>query len=85
MTPPPERPPVGRLRSARFGLFDRLGVVPCAEQARPHSVLVQRRTELTVYPPSRHVEERGGARLSTACRPRFRPPVGEAVGGRSVG
>jgi hypothetical protein len=49
------RPTVGRLRSARFGLFDRLGVVPYAEQARPHSVLVQRRTEFTVYLPPRRV------------------------------
>ena len=49
------RPTVGRLRSARFGLFDRLGVVPYAEQARPHSVLVQRSTEFTVYLPPQRV------------------------------
>lgn len=48
------RPTVGWVRSARFGLLDRLGVVPYAEQARPHSVLLQRRTQFTVYlPPAR--------------------------------
>jgi hypothetical protein len=47
-------PTVGRVRSARFGLLDRLGVVSYAEQAAPHSVLLQARTEFTVYlPPAR--------------------------------
>jgi hypothetical protein len=37
--------------AARFGLFDRLGVVPFAEQARPHCVLIQPRTGFTIYLP----------------------------------
>lgn len=49
------RPTVGAVRSARFGLLDRLGVVPYAEQARTHSVLIQRSTEFTVYLPPRLV------------------------------
>ncbi len=47
-------PTEGRVTRARVGLFDRLGLVPFAEQGRPHSVLIQRRTEFTVYlPPGR--------------------------------
>jgi hypothetical protein len=45
---------VGRCVRARVGLYDRLGVVPLAEQDRPHSVLLQHRTDFTVYlPPGR--------------------------------
>lgn len=45
----------GRVVHARVGLFDRLGLVPYAEQLRPHSVLIQHRTEFTIYlPPGRH-------------------------------
>ena len=48
----------GRVLSARIGLFDRLGLVPYSEQCEPHSVLIQRRTEFTIYlPPGRY---RGG-------------------------
>jgi hypothetical protein len=44
-----------RVISARIGLFDRLGLVPYAEQARPHSVLIQRRTEFVIFlPPGRY-------------------------------
>lgn len=42
------------LISARFALFDRLGLVSYAEQQQPHSVLVQPLTDFTVYlPPTR--------------------------------
>lgn len=45
----------GRVVNARIGLFDRLGLVPCAEQCRPHSVLLQHRTAFTIYlPPGRY-------------------------------
>lgn len=45
----------GRIVAARIELFDRLGLVPYAEQAQPHSVLIQRRTEFTIYlPPKRY-------------------------------
>ena len=44
----------GRVVTARFGLLDRLGLVPYAVQAAPHSVLIQRRTAFTIYlPPQR--------------------------------
>lgn len=45
----------GRVLSACIGLFDRLGIVPFAEQAHPHSVLIQPQTEFTIYlPPERY-------------------------------
>jgi hypothetical protein len=45
---------VGRCVQARIGLFDRLGIVPFAEQTRPASVLLQPSTEFTIYlPPGR--------------------------------
>jgi hypothetical protein len=40
---------------AEIGLFDRLGIVPFAEQSRPHSVLLQHETEFTIYLPPRRV------------------------------
>jgi hypothetical protein len=44
----------GRVVSARIGLFDRIGLVPFAEQGAPHSVLIQPRSEFTIYlPPKR--------------------------------
>jgi len=43
----------GKCLKARFGLFDRLGVVPFAEQLEPHSVLLQPNTEFTIYLPPR--------------------------------
>lgn len=44
----------GRLLNARFGLFVRLGLVPLAEQQRPHSVLMQPINDFTVFlPPTR--------------------------------
>jgi Uncharacterized conserved protein (COG2071) len=43
---------------AEIGLFDRLGLVSFAEQAHPHSVLIQPETEFTIYlPPHRLAEE----------------------------
>jgi Uncharacterized conserved protein (COG2071) len=49
----------GRVRAARVGLFDRLGLVPYAEQLQPHSVLLQHRTEFTIYlPPGRYARHR---------------------------
>ena len=47
---------IGRCLEARFGLFDRLGVVPFARQLEPHSVLIQPRTEFTIYLPPRSYE-----------------------------
>jgi uncharacterized protein YqjF (DUF2071 family) len=44
-----------RVRNARIGLFDRLGLVPYDEQLEPHSVLVQPLTEFTIYLPPRPV------------------------------
>jgi uncharacterized protein YqjF (DUF2071 family) len=46
----------GKCRQARFALFDRLGVVPFAAQLEPHSVLLQPRTEFTIYLPPRPYE-----------------------------
>lgn len=44
----------GQVVRARIDLFDRLGLVPFSEQDRPHSVLLQPRTEFTIYlPPGR--------------------------------
>ena len=48
-------PTVGRCRAARFAVLDRLGVVPYAEQGAPHSVLLQERTEFTIYLPPRRL------------------------------
>ncbi len=41
----------GSVVQARIGLFNRLGLVPFAEQRQPHSVLIQHRTEFTIYLP----------------------------------
>ena len=46
-------PTPGRVRHARIGLFDRLGIVPFAEQAAAHSVLIQPRTEFQIHLPPR--------------------------------
>lgn len=46
-----------RLASAQFGLLARMGLVTAAEQAQPHSVLVQPETEFTVYLPPRVVAD----------------------------
>jgi hypothetical protein len=47
-------PTPGRVRHARIGLLDRLGIVPFAEQADAHSVLIQERTEFQIHlPPGR--------------------------------
>ena len=47
-------PTPGRVRQARIGLLDRLGLVPFAEQADAHSVLIQERTEFQIHlPPAR--------------------------------
>jgi hypothetical protein len=46
-------PGTGRVREARFGLLDRLGLVPLSEQARPYSVLIQAETEFLVRLPPR--------------------------------
>lgn len=45
---------VGKLRLARFGLLDRLGLVSTGDISSVHSVLMQARTEFTIYlPPKR--------------------------------
>ncbi len=41
----------GRMRNAKIGLFDRLGLVPFSEQSQPHSVLIQPESEFTIYLP----------------------------------
>jgi hypothetical protein len=46
-------PTPGRVRRARIGLLDRLGIVPFAEQADAHSVLIQERTEFQIHLPPR--------------------------------
>ncbi|MFN7978488.1 MAG: hypothetical protein U0P30_10145, partial [Vicinamibacterales bacterium] len=48
-------PVAGRVRQARWGLFDRLGLVPFDEQQTAHSVLIQPRTEFIVHLPPRRV------------------------------
>lgn len=45
----------GRVVAAKIGLFDRLGLVPFAEQTKPHSVMIQPLTEFTVYLPPRRL------------------------------
>ena len=48
----------GHVVNARIGLFDRMGIVPYAEQSQPHSVLIQHRTEFTIFlPPKLFVAE----------------------------
>jgi len=45
---------------ARIGLFDRLGIVPYAEQSKPHRVLIQYRTEFTIFlPPKTYATTKG--------------------------
>jgi hypothetical protein len=57
----------GRLVEAKFDLLDRLGIATFAEQATPHSVLLQRRTEFTIYlPPKRLVGGIAAQRLRKA-------------------
>ena len=46
-------PTPGRVRHARIGLLHRLGIVPFAEQADAHSVLIQERTEFQIHLPPR--------------------------------
>lgn len=48
----------GTCLHARIGLFDRLGIVPFAEQLQPHSILLQHHTEFTIYLPPRRLSER---------------------------
>jgi hypothetical protein len=63
----------GRVVRARIGLFDRLGLVPYTEQDRPHSVLLQHRTEFTIYlPPGRFASgvSQGAEAGAAADRPR---------------
>lgn len=45
-----------RLRSASFGLLDRLGLVSQREQQNPHSVLIEPINEFTIYLPPRVLE-----------------------------
>lgn len=44
------------LISARFGLLERMGLVPETEQLRPHSVLLEPNNEFTVYLPPKIVQ-----------------------------
>lgn len=45
------QPTVGHIVHAQIGLFDRLGLVPFAEQLQPHSVLIQPLTEFAIFLP----------------------------------
>lgn len=46
----------GAVLHARIGLFERLGLVPLAEQAHPHSVLIQPQVAFSIYlPPVQYV------------------------------
>jgi hypothetical protein len=45
----------GRLIDASFGLLDRLGLVTHSEQQHPHSVLMDRINEFTIYLPPRRL------------------------------
>lgn len=46
-------PTAGRVRHARVGLLDRLGIVPFAEQGTAHSVLIQPETVFLIRLPPR--------------------------------
>jgi hypothetical protein len=48
-------PHAGICRHARFGLLDRLGLVRFEEQDHPYSVMIQPRTEFTIYLPPRRL------------------------------
>lgn len=50
----------GRVVRAEIGLFDRLGLVPYAEQAVAHSVLIQPLTAFTIFLPPRKLPESHG-------------------------
>jgi len=50
-------PDAGRVRVGRFGLLDRLGLVPLPEQSKPYSVLIQPTTEFLVRLPPRPWQE----------------------------
>jgi hypothetical protein len=46
----------GRVKRAKIGLVDRLGIVPYSEQHTPHSVLIQHETEFAIYlPPEQYL------------------------------
>src|SRR5262249_51967150 len=60
-------PDAGRVRVARFGLLDRLCLVPLSDQSRPYSVLIQPTTEFLVRLPPRLWQEQ-----PTAARPTMR-------------
>lgn len=47
----PMWPTVGRVRRARFGLLDGLRIIPYADQAKPHSVLLQREIDFRIHLP----------------------------------
>ena len=54
----PLTPSAGHLREARWGLLDRLEIIPFEDQLATHSVLIQPRTEFIVrLPPSRVADE----------------------------
>jgi hypothetical protein len=47
---------LGRAVRVKIGLFETLGLVDAAEQRKPHSVLIQRETEFTIYLPPRRLD-----------------------------
>lgn len=48
-------PTLAHCNSAQFPLLDRLGLVPLAEHATPHSVLLQAETRFSIYLPPKRV------------------------------
>ncbi len=49
-------PTVAQCQTAQFPLLDRLGLVPLAAQAHPHSVLLQPETTFSIYLPPKAVD-----------------------------
>lgn len=48
---------LGSIQHARIDLFDRLGLVPFADQHQPHSVLIQRETTFTIHLPPKRLRD----------------------------
>ena len=49
---------IGNVVTARFELLDQLGIVQSGETSKVHSVLMQNRTDFTIYLPPRRVDSR---------------------------
>ncbi|MGE0597842.1 MAG: DUF2071 domain-containing protein [Dehalococcoidia bacterium] len=51
---------VGRVKSAKIGLFEDLGLLTADEALQPHSVLIQPITQFTIYLPPKKLGRPGG-------------------------